>query len=542
VIDARRKRERIRTACGAAAILLGLASAAASEPAAQLGPFAVGMTMDEARRAVPDAKWKENTDEETGRVFSLSASAAWTFDDAAYHAILRPDRYGVWSLELESDEIAGDLKACRAHMTNLIALLEKPFGRLAGPPGSEPVSTGVNVQRINGYPVVVGQPTVGGKETFSAGEDSHFIVEEEEGDRSIWYAETRGTRLAHPNLASVKGRFNAATPSGCRFEISLERQRGSIAANLRETLSVPFEPVFAAEFPAAEQDAARKAWRDRANAVFASIDDNIYPIPDAAAFKDNALAALREKRAAEPTASLNDLVDAALAGSRQPKGSGITLMPLRPKPKEGAPAGAPQVEQKAASVALRMINGVAALKLAEFRDRTSTEVADALKDARGRIVIDLRGNGGGLFDEIVQAASLFLGPGKLIAAVRDRKDTNEYKSPARPMADPRTDLEVIVLIDAKTDSGAIVFAAALADHGRARIVGVAAPQISGLMFTAQPMLRISAPNEPVFAKYPTGVIFRPNGAPVADGIKIDRPVKAEGDAAIAEAAKALAKP
>lgn len=39
-----------------------------------------------------------------------------------------------------------------------------------------------------------------------------------------------------------------------------------------------------------------------------------------------------------------------------------------------------------------------------------------------------------------------------------------------------------------------------------------------------------------------GVLYRANGAKLSDGVKLDRPSKAKGDAAITEAAKLFAKP
>jgi carboxyl-terminal processing protease len=84
------------------------------------------------------------------------------------------------------------------------------------------------------------------------------------------------------------------------------------------------------------------------------------------------------------------------------------------------------------------------------------------------VVLDLRENGGGLLDEAVLAASIFLPEGELVVTTDSRTQGHaEYRTigdslPKRPM---------VVLIDRNTASAAEILTAALADDANAPVVG-----------------------------------------------------------------------
>ncbi|MGC1852154.1 MAG: S41 family peptidase [Solirubrobacterales bacterium] len=84
------------------------------------------------------------------------------------------------------------------------------------------------------------------------------------------------------------------------------------------------------------------------------------------------------------------------------------------------------------------------------------------------LVLDLRGNGGGLLEEAVLTASVFLPEGKTVVSTDSRAqghavyETKGGNLPALP---------TVVLIDRGTASAAEILAAALADNAGARIVG-----------------------------------------------------------------------
>jgi carboxyl-terminal processing protease len=114
---------------------------------------------------------------------------------------------------------------------------------------------------------------------------------------------------------------------------------------------------------------------------------------------------------------------------------------------------------------------VTRIQVAAFTKGVGREVRTAVdhaneQHARG-IVLDLRGNAGGLLHEAVETASAFLADG-LIVTYRGR-GVPDQRYDVVSAGDARTTL--VVLVDAGTASAAEVVAGALQDRDRAVIVG-----------------------------------------------------------------------
>jgi carboxyl-terminal processing protease len=123
---------------------------------------------------------------------------------------------------------------------------------------------------------------------------------------------------------------------------------------------------------------------------------------------------------------------------------------------------------------LRTVHGVrlGVVALAAFSPGAHGEVAEAVQHAlrskaRG-IVLDLRGNGGGLVDEAQLVASLFVPKGAIVST-RGRSQPSQTLI-ALGGAIP-TSVPVVVLVDSGTASAAEIVTAALQDHRRATVVG-----------------------------------------------------------------------
>lgn len=97
-------------------------------------------------------------------------------------------------------------------------------------------------------------------------------------------------------------------------------------------------------------------------------------------------------------------------------------------------------------------------KLEEFRSRKLE-----------RLIVDLRQNSGGGFEQAIHTAELFVPKGQLIASTRDRSGATEEFRSSKGLLAPETQL--IVLADKGTTCGAELFIAALKENRRIRIVG-----------------------------------------------------------------------
>jgi carboxyl-terminal processing protease len=114
---------------------------------------------------------------------------------------------------------------------------------------------------------------------------------------------------------------------------------------------------------------------------------------------------------------------------------------------------------------------VVRITISAFTRGVGHQVRDAVDRAAvadaGGIVLDLRGNPGGLLDEAVEAASAFLDGGPVVSYARRGEPAQVLR--ATRGADTAT--PVAVLVDGGTASAAEVLAGALQDRGRAVVIG-----------------------------------------------------------------------
>ena len=124
------------------------------------------------------------------------------------------------------------------------------------------------------------------------------------------------------------------------------------------------------------------------------------------------------------------------------------------------------------------MNGkVAIVTLAAFDSKTDSQLRAALDAATARagsrlggLVLDLRGNAGGLLDVAEQVAGVMLRKGSRIGNLYGRTPADSRALVARDSLLPH-DVPVVVIVDRRTGAGAEIVAAALQDHGRALVIG-----------------------------------------------------------------------
>lgn len=112
--------------------------------------------------------------------------------------------------------------------------------------------------------------------------------------------------------------------------------------------------------------------------------------------------------------------------------------------------------------------------LSQFSAKASSETKDALEKLKDqgatKIILDLRGNPGGLLGEAVNICNLFVPNGETIVTTKSKiqKHNNTYKTTRQPMD---TQIPLAILVDGKSASASEIVAGALQDLDRAVVIG-----------------------------------------------------------------------
>ena len=101
-------------------------------------------------------------------------------------------------------------------------------------------------------------------------------------------------------------------------------------------------------------------------------------------------------------------------------------------------------------------------------DDVDRAVKEELKNGANGVVFDLRHNGGGLLNEAVEVASVFLKDGRVVSTKGRARAERKYNATGGAIA---SDIPVVVLVDEGSASASEIVAGALQDRKRAKIVG-----------------------------------------------------------------------
>ena len=118
------------------------------------------------------------------------------------------------------------------------------------------------------------------------------------------------------------------------------------------------------------------------------------------------------------------------------------------------------------------VTDIAFVLISQYTARTRTELIPFLEATKNaglsQIIIDLRGNPGGLLTATVDTTGEFIDGGLVLTEVDRLGETRDFSAQS---GGGGIDLEVVLLVDGGSASGSEVMAAALRDHGRAVIIG-----------------------------------------------------------------------
>ena len=117
-------------------------------------------------------------------------------------------------------------------------------------------------------------------------------------------------------------------------------------------------------------------------------------------------------------------------------------------------------------------HGIAYVRLTNFQKTTARDFDAALwklhRDGMRSLIVDVRGNPGGLLTASVEVADRFVGSG-IIVSTRGRNPIEDFVHQAKLASTWRVPL--VVLVDENSASASEIFAAAIRDHHRGTIVG-----------------------------------------------------------------------
>jgi carboxyl-terminal processing protease len=178
--------------------------------------------------------------------------------------------------------------------------------------------------------------------------------------------------------------------------------------------------------------------------------------------------------AIDSTSTRGWTVEEAIVALRGPRGSTVTVTIERPGHPEHLviPVTRDGVHRRAVARSALLANGVGYVDVNVFNDSTVGELRYAVDSLRGlgmrSLVMDLRGNPGGVLAQGVSVADMFLDRSQLIVSLRGR---GRSQAVVDSSAQPWPDLPLIVLVDEGSASASEIVAGALQDHDRALIMG-----------------------------------------------------------------------
>ena len=127
------------------------------------------------------------------------------------------------------------------------------------------------------------------------------------------------------------------------------------------------------------------------------------------------------------------------------------------------------------SVDLRFDDGIPVryIRLKLFQEDTSTDLEKQLDnlDSVAGLILDLRGNPGGLLQEAVRVSDLFLPPEKRIVSTQTNTDLTSYDSHQLLSSPKIQNIPIVVLVNGQSASASEIVSAALKVNNRAIVVG-----------------------------------------------------------------------
>ena len=172
-----------------------------------------------------------------------------------------------------------------------------------------------------------------------------------------------------------------------------------------------------------------------------------------------------------PLADFKDDASQLLKGSKNTK---IDIKYIRQGKPYSTVIVLDEVEIKSVPYFAKIDDKTGYIVLAHFNRKASNETREALeqlkKQGAERIVLDLRGNPGGLLNEAVNICNLFVPRNEIIVTTKSKieKHNNTYKTSQEPID---TTIPLVILVNGRSASASEIVSGALQDLDRAVVLG-----------------------------------------------------------------------
>lgn len=221
--------------------------------------------------------------------------------------------------------------------------------------------------------------------------------------------------------------------------------------------------------------------------------------------------------------------DYAVSRLRGPKGEKVTLTIARPGVEEPIRFDIvrDEIHVKSVPSTYMLSPDVGYVELTVFSETSTDEVRDAIRTLRDQgargIVLDMRGNSGGLLEQGVAVTDLFLKQDQLVVETKGRIPQQNYRIQANH-GDEFEGVPIVLLVGPSSASATEIVAGALQDHDRALVLG----QVTYGKGSVQSVVKLSTND---WLKITTARWYTPSGRSIQAPYGIDSPVLVETDSA-----------
>lgn len=166
-----------------------------------------------------------------------------------------------------------------------------------------------------------------------------------------------------------------------------------------------------------------------------------------------------------------DKINDAVTAMKGKEGTEVSIKLLRPLENKVFDVKIKRAEIKDPTIISKNIDGIGYIGITQFKEETANDFKENLNKLESEnikgLVIDLRGNPGGIVDPAVEIADVLLPEGTIVYAENNKKERIfDYKSDAE-----HTEVPIVVLINEASASASEILSGAIQDHNRGTIVG-----------------------------------------------------------------------